>query len=111
MYDLIDFVLSIFDKLIDLLNVKFFPDVNITFLQVILIGIGLKFVFKFLFGGFKEIDTSTNYMGSHIGTGVVYKMSNNNRKKDIVNEQKERMVDVYGDGTYLVPWSQMYGKK
>lgn len=109
MYDIIDFFLTIFDKLIDLLNVKFFPDVNITFLQVILIGIAIKFIFKFLFGGFKEIDTSTNYMGS----GVVYKLSNRQRKKDIVNINKgsEKMVDVFGDGTYMVPYKKYYGEK
>lgn len=107
MYDIIDFFLTIFDKLVDLLNVKFFADVDITFLQIILIGIALKFVFKFLFGGFKEIDTSTNYMGS----GIVYRLSNKDRKKEIVELKKERMVDVFGDGTYKVPYSKYYGGK
>ncbi len=106
MYDIIDFFLTIFDKLVNLLNVKFFADVDITFLQIILIGIALKYVFKFLFGGFKEIDTSTNYMSS----GVVYKLSNKERKKEIVETKKERMVDVFGDGTYMVPYSKYYGK-
>lgn len=107
MYDIIDFFLTIFDKLVDLLNIKFFSDVNITFLQIILIGIALKFVFKFLFGGFKEIDTSTNYMNS----GVVYGLSHQKRKQDIVKENKEKMVDVFGDGTYLVPYKKYYGEK
>ena len=100
MYALIDFFLMVADKLVNILNTRFFDDVNITFLQLILGAICIKFIIKFLTGGFKEVDTSSNFMTSKIVSNV-NNMGHNNRKQQIVNSGKSDMVDVFGDGTYL----------
>lgn len=81
MYQIIDYVVLIFNKCVDILNTKFFDDVNITFLQLLLGAIALKFVIKFLFGGFKEVETSTYYLMPRISS----RLTNNARKEQLIN--------------------------
>lgn len=98
MYPIIDFVIFVFNKLVDILNTKFFDDINITFLQVILGCIALKYVIKFLFGGFKEIDTSSNFFVPHIANN----MGHSNRKSQVIQLKKSDYFDVEGNGSTLI---------
>lgn len=82
MYQIIDYVVLIFNKCIDILNTKFFDDIDITFLQVLLGAIALKFVIKFLFGGFKEVETSTYYLTPRISSRI----TNNARKQQLIDD-------------------------
>lgn len=84
MYAIIDFFLSIFNNIVNILNIRIFSDINITYFQLILSCIAIKFVFKFLFGGFKEIDTGTNISLKTTVKGI----SNRARKEQIVNDNK-----------------------
>ena len=85
MYDIADFFLSIFNNIVNIMNIRLFPDFPITFLQLILCSIAIKYVFKFIFGGFKEIDTSANISLNRTAKGI-YNISNNSRKEQIIND-------------------------
>lgn len=87
MYHLIDFVMSIFNKLVLIMNMKVFPDADITYLQLILGCIAIKYVIKFLFGGFKEVDTSSNFLTPKIAANIKG-ISNSKRKQQIVDIKK-----------------------
>jgi hypothetical protein len=94
MFAIIDFFVDIFGGIIDILNTRFFSDVNITFLQIILISILLKFVIRFLFGGFKEVDISTNYLSRSAYGNAISSISNNERKREL--------FDIFsGEFTYI----------
>lgn len=88
MIAIIDYVIFIFNGIVDLLNIKPFSDFNVSILQIILTGFVLKYIFTFIFGGFKEIDISTNWVNSAI---VNQQINNFNRKKQLKeNSKKEK---------------------
>lgn len=84
MIALIDYISFIFDYIVDILNVKPFPDFNISIIQLILTCFVLKYIFQLFFSGMKEFDISTNWMNSAI---VNQQINNHNRKKALSEKE------------------------
>lgn len=89
MTSIINYFLSIVSSIVDILNRRLFPDMPITYLQLILGCILIKFIFSFIFGGFKDIDTDKN---NFVRSGVKY---SNNKIKD--RERKKEIIRRRGD--------------
>lgn len=95
---IIDYVTFVFSHIVDILNVKPFPDFNVSILQIILTGFVLKFIFTFIFGGFKEVDIATNWVNSVVVNSGI---SNYKRKKALsIQEAENQKLN-----------SKLYGKK
>lgn len=86
MYAIIDFFINGIRQIVNILNTKFFDDFNITYLQLILSSVVLVFIFKLVFGGYKEIESQSNIIGGTLIKNVSKKISNSSRKKQINNE-------------------------
>jgi len=86
MSSLLNYVMNIFSQIVGILNRQIFPDMPITYLELILGCIIIKFVFSFIFGGFKEVSNSTNSLVK----GVVY----SNNKKQILDRKLKIIESV-----------------
>lgn len=73
-------------KIVEILNITPFQDFPVSIFQLLCCGIFLKYVFQFIFGGFKEFDSSLNYTNSRIVSRAI---SNYSRKKQ-VNDHKPK---------------------
>lgn len=90
---IITFFIDIVSKIVNILNQRFFSDMPITYLQLILGCLILKFVFKFIFGGFKEVDTETRGFIRGVSSNVKYtnnKVKERERKKDIIRRKGDK---------------------
>lgn len=83
MNQVLSYILFVFDKIVSLLSVKPFPDMPITIFQFIATILVLKYLFRFIFGGTRELELFAN-------TSIrdyTRKISNNNRKKQLIDNQ------------------------
>ena len=93
MIPIINYVTSIFYHIVNILDVKPFPDFNVSILQIILCCFVLKYIFKFFFGGMHEFDISTNWMNSVISREIsnsqrISTLVKNSKHDDIPKERK-----------------------
>ena len=86
MYSFIRFVGTIIDRIVNILNIRFFSDIKLSLLDIILGAILIKVIIKFISGGYKEFDSYFSI--SKIGRPS--KMKHEQREKQIVNN-----VDTY----------------
>ncbi len=56
MSDIISFIGMIFTQIYNVLNVQFFEDFPVTYIQLIMATFVIGFMFKFIFGGMKEFN-------------------------------------------------------
>ena len=83
---IINYLQFVFYKIVDLLSVRPFNDFPVSILQLILVGIILKYVFRFVFGGFKETEVQMNYFNNK---AVSRSINNIKREKQLAYDQKE----------------------
>lgn len=83
---LIDYVTFVITRIVQILNIRIFSDFSLTYFELIMTAFILKFIFRFIFGGMKEFEMQTNWIGS----ALTSKMSNEVRKKQLLlkNERK-----------------------
>lgn len=86
MYELIKFFTDIFLKLYSICNVQFFSDFPLGFIDLSIICLVISFMFKFAFGGFKEIEVQGNHFNNFISSRS---MSNLERKAEIRKEKRD----------------------
>lgn len=79
----------IFLVLVKILNFRPFADFPLTYIELICSFVIIKFILKFLFGGFKEIETSFNYINSRYTSSQI---SNSRRKMQISKKNKEETL-------------------
>lgn len=90
MYELIKFFTDIFLKIYSICNVQFFSDLPLGFIDLSIICLVISFMFKFAFGGFKEIEVQGNHFNNFISSRA---MSNLERKAEIrEKKRKEQKV-------------------
>lgn len=103
--NILEFFFGIFKECFNTINVDFFG-FGFTWLELIL-GVAIIFVVM-------------NFLKSVVGVGDSiafdrlvhdYKMTNRARENQVVSKSysSSDLVDVWGDGTYLVPKSKYYG--
>lgn len=86
MHDLIIFFTSIFAKIYSVCNVQFFSDFPLGFIDLSIVCLVISFMFKFAFGGFKEIE----YQGNHFNNYVSSRAMSNLERKAEIREQKRK---------------------
>ncbi len=95
MFAIIDYILKIISKLYSILNIQIFSDFPITYIDLIILTFIIPFLFKLIFGGFKEVEIRDNIFNDKVqGT-----ISNTVRKR-YINKQKEKnktLEDVFID--------------
>ena len=62
MIAILSFINLIIRHIVDLLDTRLFSDINVTYLEIILGSVVTVFIFKLIFGSFKEMDTQTNFL-------------------------------------------------
>lgn len=82
MYAILSYITFVIGKIANILNFQPFSDFPVTILELMCAAVFIKFVFKLIFGGFKEVDTSLNFSN---GLFVSKSISNYDRKKQINN--------------------------
>ena len=123
MQAILEYVSFTLEKIVATLNVQIFSDFNITYFQFLLVIFLLPFVFKLLFGGLKEFDSSMNWMNSAVTT----KMSNYARKEylskkqdkdfiksNIISETKlndKELADIFANAYFDKHSKMIYGDK
>ena len=80
---IIEYFGLVFSKIVNILSIRPFQDFKITYLQLILACIVIRYLIKFVFGGFKEFETGTNFISGKIFDKVSDDISNKNRKEQI----------------------------
>ena len=76
-----------FIHIVNLLNRRFFPDMPITYLQLILGCIIIKFIFSFIFGGFKETQSDINNFSHSAVRYTNNKTKERERKKETIRQR------------------------
>lgn len=104
--NILEFFFGIFKECFNTMNVDFFG-FGFTWLELIL-GVAIIFVvLRFLKG---IVGVSDYIMLDNIVRN--YKMNNRSRENQVTSKSypSSDVVDVWGDGTYLVPKSKYYGE-
>lgn len=104
--NILEFFFGIFKECFNTMNVDFFC-FGFTWLELIL-GVAIIFVvLRFLKG---IVGVSDYIMLDNIVRN--YKMNNRSRENQVTSKSypSSDVVDVWGDGTYLVPKSKYYGE-
>lgn len=86
MLDLINFIGNVFQNIYNVLNVQFFGDFPITYIELIMITVVISFIFKFIFGGFKEAHSFGGVLNSRLLSVHLPAMSNSKRKEQLNKE-------------------------
>lgn len=88
MGNFIGFITSCIGRLVNVLSFKPFPDMPITYFELLLGVAAIPFIIKFIFGGFKEVEhnTNVNYMNF---------FKNNKASKDISNIDRKNQINGY----------------
>lgn len=92
MQQVLSYILFVFNKIVDLLSVKPFPDMPITIFQFMATILVLKYLFRFIFGGTREIELFANTSIRDYSR----KMNSANRKQQLIeidssNDKKKKM--------------------
>lgn len=82
---IINYFSLVFSHIVNILDIRPFQDFKITYLQLLLTCIVIRYLFKFIFGGFKEVENGTDFMTSKIISNASKGMDNKNRKAQINN--------------------------
>ena len=103
--NILEFFFGIFKEFFNTINVDIFG-FGFTWLELILAFAIIFAVMSFLKG--------IVGVGDHINLDSIlhnYKMNNSTRENQVVSKSypSSDLVDVWGDGTYLVPKSKYYG--
>lgn len=107
--NIIEFFFGIFKECFNVINVDFFG-LGFTWLEFLL-GCVIIFVVLGFLKGIVGVGDSIPF------DNIVFrykqsKMSNRTRENQVVrkNYPSSDYVDVFGDGTYLVPWNEYFGE-
>ena len=84
MYSILSYITFVIGKIADVLNFQPFNDFPVTLLELMCAAVFIKFVFKLIFGGFKEVDTAFNFSNGFIVSKAI---SNYERKKQVNSYQ------------------------
>lgn len=84
MKDLISYFGVIFSKIYEILDVQFFSDFPITYIELIMGVVVISFIFKFIFGGIKEFNGFENQISGNYYTRI------NNFAREFQIQQEER---------------------
>ena len=79
----IDFFLNIFNGIVDILDVKLFSDMPITYFQLILGCMIIPYILNFIFAGFKEIDKNVNINYFDFAKNISNNISDKKRKEQL----------------------------
>lgn len=90
MIAILSFINLIIRHIVDLLDTRLFSDINVTYLEIILGSVVTVFIFKLIFGGFKEMDTQTNFFARDISRNVSKQISNIDRINQINSNYEPR---------------------
>lgn len=99
---LIEYFRVVFDYLVLILNFQPFPDFPLTFIQLMCCTILIKYIFKFIYGGFKEFEFEKHNIDSYLSTSS---MNNTARKEQLIvsNEKFDKVSNATLDSLhYLV---------
>lgn len=89
MYAILDYILLIFKNIVHVLSIKPFPDVNISYIQLICSVFVISSLLNLCFGGLKEVEKFND--SSLKDTIKVSKgIANNHRKQQIVDDYEPR---------------------
>lgn len=96
MRDIINFIIDGFNKIVKILNIQFFEDFPITFLQLILASVVITLLIKLVngIGGENSINGGLFTYGKNIGE-IKNRISNNDRKKQIVKGDNKWAKNIY----------------
>ena len=61
MFSFINYIATIITKWVQVLDVNLFPDISVTFIDIIFGCVLLGFIFKLCFGGFKEMERFSDF--------------------------------------------------
>lgn len=87
---IVNYLIIVFTKIVDILNIQIFSDFPITYLQLIMCSFVIGIVFKFLFMQQSEIETQTNWMNR---TAIYDTISNLSRKKQVTRAKNQENLD------------------
>lgn len=89
MYAILDYILLIFKNIVHVLSIKPFPDVNISYIQLICSAVVICALLNLCFGGLKELEKFSD--GSLKDSIKVSKsIANNHRKQQIVDDYEPK---------------------
>lgn len=81
MQAILSYVIFVINSLVDLLSIQIFPDFPVTIFQFLCSIVIIVYLFRFIFGGTREIDSFTNLSIRDVSRS----MNNNDRKEQVVN--------------------------
>ena len=86
MPSLINFFTTIIYKIYSILNVRFFSDFPLTYMDILILSFVIPFLFKFIYGGFHEINVDSYRFNNYFYNGINY----HSRKKELSKEKKDK---------------------
>lgn len=89
MYVILDYVLLIIKNIVHVLSIKPFPDVNLSYIELLCGSVVIGALLKLCFGGLKESERFTNSTLKDF-TKTSKNISNDGRKKQVVEEYEPR---------------------
>ena len=91
MKEIIIYFGTVFTEIYNILNVQFFEDFPITYIQLIMTTVVLTFLFRFIFGGMKTVNGVENQL-----TGSMYMNISNYKRQLQLNElqRNEMLIDT-----------------
>lgn len=108
--NIIEFFFGIFKECFNVINVDFFG-LGFTWLELLLC-VAIIFVIIGFLKSIVGVGDSIAFDNLLSGLRMQGKMSNRTRENQVANKSypSSDLIDVWGDGTYLVPKSKYYGE-